>query len=83
MNIYLEQTSIACPEQYEAYDGQGNQIGYLRLRHGEFMVEYPEVNGEIIYEEFFEEDLKGAFDDIKERDYYLNQAKEAIRKKIK
>lgn len=32
-------TCGACPEQYDAYKGT-DKIGYLRLRHGVFRVEY-------------------------------------------
>ena len=35
-----------CPEQYEAYDSTSNIVGYLRLRHGNFTVECPDVGGE-------------------------------------
>lgn len=40
----------ACPEAYEVFDNDGNQVGYLRLRHGWFRADYPEANGEIVYE---------------------------------
>ena len=36
----------SCPEQYEAYDSTWNIVGYLRLRHGNFTVECPDVGGE-------------------------------------
>jgi hypothetical protein len=47
--IRLEQTCIACPEQYDAFV-DGRQVGYLRLRHGHFRVHYPDVGGEIVYQ---------------------------------
>lgn len=40
----------ACPEAYEVFDHDGNQVGYLRLRHGWFRADYPVANGEIVYE---------------------------------
>lgn len=40
----------ACPEAYEVFDSKGNQVGYLRLRHGWFRADYPVANGEIVYE---------------------------------
>ena len=43
-------TSIACPEQYDVFDADQNQIGYLRLRHGYFRAEFPEYGGETVYE---------------------------------
>ena len=37
--VKLVKTCGGCPEQYDAYiDGQ--RVGYLRLRHGNFSVEY-------------------------------------------
>lgn len=39
----LVQTCSACPEQYDVLDDDGFQIGYLRLRWGEFTVEVPDA----------------------------------------
>ena len=62
-NIELHRTCYACPEQYDAINIMTNErIGYLRLRHGHFTVEVPDVWGELIYESYprgdgiFEED---------------------------
>jgi hypothetical protein len=44
----LERTCTACPEQYNAWAGEGEIAGYLRLRHGHFTVEYPECGGELL-----------------------------------
>lgn len=41
--IDLVQTCGACPESYNAFS-DGTSIGYLRLRHGNFTVDY-EVGG--------------------------------------
>lgn len=70
----LIMTSFACPEQYDVYKGE-TQIGYLRLRHGNFSAEYPDCGGEMVYEAqpkgdgLFEED---------ERNKYLGEAVEAL-----
>lgn len=73
-DITLEKTCGACPEQYDAY--YNNEIiGYLRLRHGYFSVEYPQCNGELIYEAYPNGD--GIFE-TNERSYYLGQAIQAI-----
>ena len=37
----LVRTCYACPEQYDVFF-HDFQIGYLRLRHGNFTAEYPE-----------------------------------------
>jgi len=47
-DITLKLTCEACPEQYEAYDEHGNHVGYLRLRHGRFTVECPDVGYDLV-----------------------------------
>lgn len=73
--INLVITCGACPEQYDAFDAGGNQVGYLRLRHGAFSVECPDVGGEFVYQAYPNGD--GMFTED-ERDFYLEAAKEAI-----
>lgn len=76
--IELRLTCGACPEQYDAFlDGQ--QVGYLRLRHGHFTVEYPDCGGETIYEASPSGD--GSFEDA-ERDHYLRFAVDAITRRL-
>ena len=67
----LVQTCQACPEQYEVFDSSGEQVGYLRLRHGHFTVEVPDVADTLVYEAEPEGD--GIFE-TKERMYYLYRA---------
>lgn len=74
-DIQLKQTCSACPEQYDAFDSQGRQIGYLRLRHGNFTVEHPHCGGRLIYEA--QPDGDGCFEDY-EREFYLSKAKLAL-----
>ena len=78
--IKLVMTCSAHPEQYDAFYND-KQVSYLRLRHGCFSVDYPDVGGEEIY---YSEDMDGdgSFEDH-ERDSFLNKAKEAIAKKIR
>ena len=45
----LVMTCGACPEQYDVYRNDF-QIGYLRLRHGNFMAEYGNCGGTPVYE---------------------------------
>lgn len=73
-DITLEKTCPACPEQYDAFIGE-KQVGYLRLRHGYFRVDYPSAGGETIYEAYPKGD--GSFYDD-EREFYLIRAKIAI-----
>lgn len=72
--IKLLKTCDACPEQYDAFFG-GDRVGYLRLRHGNFTVECPDVGGRLVYEACPYGD--GVFED-EERDYYLRFAVKAI-----
>lgn len=57
----LVRTCGACPEQYDVLDSQGNQVAYLRLRHGSYTVSAPDVSGEVIYQAFPQGD--GIFED--------------------
>ena len=61
----------ACPEQYDVLDSQGNQVAYLRLRHGSYTVSVPDVGGKILYQAFPQGD--GFFDDD-ERVKYLDES---------
>lgn len=72
--ITLVETCGACPEQYDAML-DGAKVGYLRLRHGYFRVDYPECGGETILEANPRGD--GMFEDG-ERAFYLDAAKTAI-----
>ena len=58
--VRLVRTCSACPEQYDAFIGE-EKVGYLRLRHGHFRVECPDVWGEMVYEASPSGD--GIFDD--------------------
>lgn len=68
------QTCGACPEQYDAKLG-GQTVGYLRLRHGYFRVDCPDVGGETVYEA--EPKGDGSFEPD-ERAFYLEEAEKAI-----
>ena len=72
--IALTKTCDGCPEQYDAYLN-GEQVGYLRLRHGGFTVKCPDHMGEIVLS--CNPDGDGVFDDY-ERSFYLDTAKRAI-----
>lgn len=69
----------AFPEQYDAFL-DGKKVGYLRLRHGKFTVEFPDAGEELLYEA--NPKGNGMFDDD-ERDFYLNQAKKRIEERLK
>ncbi|WP_335955452.1 hypothetical protein [Acinetobacter guillouiae] len=77
--IDLVKTCGESPEQYDAFY-KGKQVGYLRLRHGEFRVDYPDCGEETI---FYSEEMQGdgKFKDD-ERDEFLLKAKQAIVKRL-
>lgn|SRR5574343_452731 len=64
----LKQTCGACPEQYDMLDPDGNTVGYFRLGHGIFRVEYPDVNGKEVLR--VQPVGDGIFKDC-EREYWL------------
>ena len=66
----LFRTCFACPEQYDVFY-EGKQIGYLRLRHGNFTVEYPDVGGKLVM--FASPKGDGIFE-LDEREHYLTKA---------
>lgn len=78
MKIELIRTCTACPEQYDVMLDE-EQVGYLRLRHGRFTVEYPDCGGELIFEAYPKGD--GIFMED-ERSVYLGWAMAAIIDKI-
>jgi hypothetical protein len=47
--IRLVETCWSHAEQYDAFL-DGRQVGYLRLRHGQFRVGCPECGGETVYQ---------------------------------
>lgn len=79
MTLKLIKTCWGCPEQYEVYTPEGKQVGYLRLRHGYFRVDYPDCGGEVIYEA--EPKGDGIFED-EERGFYLGEAVRAIKNRM-
>jgi hypothetical protein len=70
----LQLTCSMCPEQYDVFYN-GEQSGYLRLRHGCFRVDYPDCMETTIYTAYPKGD--GSFEDD-EREYYLTEAIKAI-----
>lgn len=71
--------SPACPEQHVFIDTDtGEQIAYLRLRHGKFRVDVPDCGGETIYRANVGEGA-GWFSE-EEREHYLVEAAKAIAK---
>lgn len=79
--LELHITCGAWPEQYEVFlKNTETQVGYLRLRHGTFRVDYPDCGGETIYSTE-DCDGDGSFED-NERMKFLREAMNVILKKL-
>lgn len=74
-------TSFACPEQYDVFKND-KQVAYVRLRWGHLSVTYPDVKGEKIFEHYFPDDFKGAFESEEERMEFLNKIADKINERI-
>ncbi len=75
LNYELRMTCEACPEQYDVYKGK-EQVGYIRLRHGQFRVDYSVCGGKTLLVKHPNSD--GVFETDTERKIYLEQAVRAI-----
>lgn len=80
---FLKLTCTSYPEQYDVFlgDEDGEQIGYLRLRHGYFRADYPNVMGYEVYGVDLDSGVRyggrGEFDDY-QRLHYLTEAVNAL-----
>jgi len=75
--LFFKCTCSPCPERYDVFTAAGEQVGYVRLRHGSLYAEYPDVGGECVYDtEAFAGD--GSFLDDKERIYHLTKIADAL-----
>jgi hypothetical protein len=73
--VALFEMGSAFPEQYDAKDESGTQIGYLRLRGGLFRVHVPDYGGVIVYSA--SPKGQGSFEN-EEREDFLMSAIDAI-----
>jgi len=80
--LHFKVTSHVCPEQYDVFNGRGMPVGYVRLRHGQFRVDYPRCLEETLIHEDLEHD-DGCFVSEERRAYWLGKAAEAIRARMK
>lgn len=78
--LRFEMTCAACPEQYDVYDSSGREVGYIRLRHSNFTVDYPFCGAKTVYQEYVRDD--GMFYDDETRFTYLKRASVAINSAI-
>jgi hypothetical protein len=76
--LEIKISSDAFPEQYDVFKN-GKQVAYYRLRHGEFIVDYPNVFGDEIMCSYPNGD--GIFD-TNERVIYLTKAMRIVLSKL-
>lgn len=78
----LEVSCSICPEQWDVYDLLDNRVGYIRLRHGDFRVDYPDCGGKTLIDLCSGEYGDGGFNDEETRSKYLLMAVKAIDEEI-
>lgn len=72
-------TCAGCPEQYDVFDEDYNQIAYIRLRWGYASCECPDVGGEEVYgEELDSSGWQGVFDSNEQREEFFEKCVDAI-----
>lgn len=84
MTLRFEQTCIACPEQYDVFDGD-KIVAYIRLRWGHLSVTCPDVHGtDVVYSaDIGDSGWDGCFEDEAQRSLHLKLAEAAIEDWIK
>ena len=74
---HFVQTCSACPEQYDVFDENGNQVAYVRLRWGCLYAECPDVGGTEVYSAGIGNDA-GCFRSESERKNHLRRIADRI-----
>ena len=75
-------TCSACPEQYDVYDSNEKQVGYVRLRWGCLRCDYPDVLEETIYYAKIGNGFTGQFESQEQRMEHLNNIADKILEKM-
>ena len=70
--LEFRQTSPACPEQYDVFNKENEQVGYVRLRWGVLRCDYPKCGARTIYEFVFPDKTDGSFLSEEQRAKYLD-----------
>lgn len=72
-------TCCACPEQYNVFDKDGKNVGYVRLRHGSLICEYPDISGELIYSTLIGDGWNtGKFENREQRLFHLTEIADKV-----
>lgn len=75
-------TGEMCPEQYDVYNANGRQVGYVRLRWGYLRCYYPECLGEVIYGTEIGGEYTGCFENDEQRMEHLYKIADRILEKL-
>lgn len=71
-------TSTCCPEQYDVYDINNKQVGYVCLNYGYLFADCPNIDGKRVYEKCV---IGGdTFHRAEDREYHLKRIAEEILK---
>ena len=76
--IEFRMTCSACPEQYDVFDEDGNEIAYVRLRWGFLYCDCSDCGGDTVYEFRFPDEYKGQFASEEERMLHLSRIRDEI-----
>ena len=77
----LELTCSICPEQWDVYRDCA-KVGYIRLRHGDLRVDYPDCGGKTLLDFCSGTYGDGFFDTEELRNFYLLRLVKAIDEEI-
>ena len=80
--LLFHMTCVCSPEQYDVYDKNNNIVGYIRLRWGRLTCDYPNAQGEEIYNTYIGDEWTGMFEDGAERNEQLSIIANKILEKI-
>jgi hypothetical protein len=81
-DLHFVLTCASCPEQYDVFDAEGNQVGYVRFRWGHLTCEYPDCGGEVVYETNFDDGWQGCFVSDDDRRLFLEEIANAIHRRM-
>lgn len=80
--LIFNRTCGACPEQYDVFNDNGHIVGYVRLRYGNLICEYPSVFGKCIYHASIGGGWTGCFENEEQRMEHLNNIADKILEEI-
>ena len=82
IELWCMLTCPSHPEQYDVFLDGVDQVGYLRLRHGEFRADYGECGGPTVYSATYTDPWMGVFESPMDRRERLYQACKAIARRL-